>query len=37
MAQAEELVGTIFEMKSYREIDRFVKGWMNERFKYFGQ
>jgi phosphotransferase system enzyme I (PtsI) len=37
MAQAEELVGTIFEMKSYKEIDRFVKGWMNERFEYLKQ
>ena len=37
MAQAEELVGTVFEMKSYLEIDRFVKGWMNERFEYLKQ
>ena len=37
LVQAEELVGTIFEMKSYKEIDRFVKGWMNERFEYLRQ
>ncbi|MDC7125244.1 MAG: phosphoenolpyruvate--protein phosphotransferase [Spirochaetales bacterium] len=34
MIEAEELVGTIFDMKSYREIDRFVRGWMDERFEY---
>ncbi len=33
MVEAEELVGTIFEMKSYQEIDRFVRGWMDERFE----
>ncbi len=32
MAQAEELVGTIMEMKSYAEIDKFVRKWMEERF-----
>ena len=37
MVEAEELVGTIFEMKSYSEIDRFVKGWMDERFEYLRQ
>ncbi len=37
MSQAEELVGTIFEMKSYREIDRFVRGWMDDRFKFLKQ
>lgn len=34
MFEAEELVGTVFEMKSYKEIDSFVKGWMNERFDF---
>jgi phosphotransferase system enzyme I (PtsI) len=37
MVEAEELVGTIFEMKSYHEIDRFVRGWMDERFEYLRQ
>ena len=37
LSEAEELVGTIFEMKSYNEIDRFVRGWMDERFNYLRQ
>lgn len=37
MVEAEELVGTIFEMKSYKEIDRFVRGWMDERFEHLRQ
>ncbi len=32
MAEAEELVGTILEMRSYDEIDEFTRKWMNERF-----
>jgi phosphoenolpyruvate-protein phosphotransferase (PTS system enzyme I) len=32
MSEAEELVGTIMEMKSFREIDNYVRSWMNERF-----
>lgn len=32
MSEAEELVGTIMEMKSYKEIDSYVRSWMNERF-----
>lgn len=32
MSEAEELVGTIMEMKSFREIDTYVRSWMNERF-----
>jgi phosphotransferase system enzyme I (PtsI) len=32
MAEAEELVGIILEMRSYDEIDNFVRRWMNERF-----
>jgi phosphoenolpyruvate-protein phosphotransferase (PTS system enzyme I) len=32
MAEAEELVGIILDMRSYDEIDEFVKRWMNERF-----
>ncbi|MBN2051193.1 MAG: phosphoenolpyruvate--protein phosphotransferase [Spirochaetales bacterium] len=32
--EAEELVGEAMEMDSYVEIDRFVKGWMNERFDF---
>ncbi len=37
MTEAEELVGMIFEMKSYKEIDQFTRGWMNERFEYLKQ
>ncbi len=37
MTEAEELVGMIFDMKSYNEIDRFIRGWMNERFEYLKQ
>ncbi len=36
MSEAEELVGTIMEMKSYREIDSYVRSWMNERFDLAG-
>jgi phosphotransferase system enzyme I (PtsI) len=36
MSEAEELVGTIMEMKSYREIDNYVRSWMNERFDLAG-
>jgi len=32
IADAEELVGTIMEMKSYKEIDRYVTEWMEGRF-----
>jgi len=32
IAEAEELVGTIMEMKSFEEIDHFVNVWMHERF-----
>ena len=32
--EAEELVGTIAEMKSYNEIDEFVQQWMYERFPF---
>jgi phosphoenolpyruvate-protein phosphotransferase (PTS system enzyme I) len=32
MSEAEELVGTVMEMKSYREIDTYVRSWMDERF-----
>lgn len=37
MVEAEELVGMVFDMKSYNEIDRFIKGWMDERFEYLRQ
>jgi phosphoenolpyruvate-protein phosphotransferase (PTS system enzyme I) len=33
MSAAEELVGHIMEMRSYKEIDRFVRGWMHERYE----
>jgi len=34
VSEAEELVGTIMEMKSYREIDACVRTWMEERFDF---
>ncbi|MEW5817334.1 MAG: putative PEP-binding protein, partial [Spirochaetota bacterium] len=36
MAEAEELVGVIMEMRSYNEIGSHVKTWMNERFDILG-
>jgi phosphotransferase system enzyme I (PtsI) len=36
LAEAEDLVGTILEMKTFREIDRHVRGWMEERFEFIG-
>jgi phosphotransferase system enzyme I (PtsI) len=32
LTEAEELVGTIMNMDSYREIDRHVRSWMESRF-----
>ena len=32
MIQAEELVGNIMEMRSYVDIDKYVKNWMNKQF-----
>jgi phosphotransferase system enzyme I (PtsI) len=32
MTDAEELVGTIMSMKSFGDIDQYVKNWMEERF-----
>ncbi len=32
ISEAEELVGTIMEMRSFRDIDNYVKEWMEERF-----
>ena len=37
IAEAEELVGTIMEMKSSQEIDRYVRAWMGERFDFISQ
>jgi phosphotransferase system enzyme I (PtsI) len=37
IAEAEELVGTIMEMKSYKEIDSHVRAWMEERFDFISQ
>ncbi len=34
IADAEDIVGSIMEMKSYREIDDYVKAWMEERFDF---
>jgi len=36
LAEAEDLVGTILGMKSFREIDRHVRSWMEERFEFIG-
>jgi phosphotransferase system enzyme I (PtsI) len=30
--EAEELVGNVLEMKSGREIDEYIRKWMDERF-----
>jgi phosphotransferase system enzyme I (PtsI) len=32
LTDAEELVGTVMEMKAATEIDEYVRKWMNERF-----
>jgi phosphotransferase system enzyme I (PtsI) len=37
IAEAEELVGTIMEMKSSQEIDGYVRAWMEERFDFISQ
>ncbi|MEE8592016.1 MAG: phosphoenolpyruvate--protein phosphotransferase [Spirochaetia bacterium] len=37
IAEAEELVGTIMEMKSYREIDGHVRSWMEKRFDFISR
>ncbi len=37
IAEAEELVGTIMEMKSSQEIDMYVRTWMEERFDFISQ
>ena len=37
ISEAEELVGTIMEMKSSQEIDRCVRTWMEERFDFISQ
>jgi phosphotransferase system enzyme I (PtsI) len=34
ISEAEELVGAIMEMKTYREIDVYVRTWMGERFDF---
>jgi phosphotransferase system enzyme I (PtsI) len=34
VTEAEELVGAIMEMNSYREIDAYVRAWMGERFDF---
>lgn len=34
MAEAEEMVGTIMDMRSYNEIDSYVKEWMRGRFDF---
>jgi phosphotransferase system enzyme I (PtsI) len=37
IAEAEELVGTIMEMKSSQEVDRYVRTWMGERFDFISR
>ncbi len=32
--EAEELLGTLMDMKSIRDIDRYVRNWMEERFEF---
>ena len=34
VSEAEELIGEVMGMGSYREIDGFIKDWMNERFSF---
>jgi phosphotransferase system enzyme I (PtsI) len=34
IVEAEELVGTIMEMTSYKEIDEHVRSWMEKRFEF---
>jgi phosphotransferase system enzyme I (PtsI) len=34
MSEAEELVGTVMRMNSHNEINRFVTGWMHDRFAF---
>jgi len=34
LSEAEELVGTIMEMRSHQEINDYVIGWLNERFDF---
>jgi phosphotransferase system enzyme I (PtsI) len=34
MSEAEELVGSVMEMKSHNEINQFVTGWMHDRFTF---
>jgi phosphotransferase system enzyme I (PtsI) len=36
LAEAEDLVATVLEMKSAQEIDRHVRHWMEERFEFIG-
>ena len=32
--EAEEFLGTLMDMKSFRDIDKFVREWMEERFEF---
>jgi len=34
IAEAEEAAGAVMEMKSYQEIDQFMKSWMGEKFDF---
>lgn len=35
LSEAEDVADTVMEMKSYAEIDSYIKEWMNERFDFF--
>jgi hypothetical protein len=37
IAEAEELVGTIMEMKSSQEVNQYVRTWMEERFDFISR
>ncbi len=34
MSEAEELVGTVMDMRSHNEINSYVTGWMHDRFSF---
>jgi phosphotransferase system enzyme I (PtsI) len=36
LAEAEELAGSVLELKSQREVDRRVRQWLEERFEFIG-
>ena len=32
--ESEEFIGTLMDMKSFKDIDRYVRNWMEERFEF---